>query len=129
MTENKIVAPFAEFSKIENDIIYIVYKDNFDEFIIDDALEHTRILSQITHGIPSLLLLDYSNSTMLYTHEAREYFAKNKDHLKQVKAKAMIVKSIANKLAANFYVAFHKPKIPVQNFKKKSSAIKWLLEQ
>lgn len=42
------------------------------------------------------------------------------------KADAFVIQTLAQKIIANFYIKFHKPKVPTKFFQSKEKALNWL---
>jgi len=119
--------PTAHFRKMEYNIIWIRYKIRKDEFTVEDAMAHSDAVSTLNGGKPAHLIIDFRESEISFSTEAREYFAKNPDHSKLRKSQALILKGLAQKIVANFYLKFHRPNCPVQYFTDAGSAFKWIL--
>ncbi len=123
-----IELPTAHFIKMERNIIWVRYKVWPEEFTVDHALAHTKALSVFNGGKPAHMVIDFRDSEVRFSSEAREYFAKNPEHSKLRKSQALIVKGLAQKIVANFYLKFHQPNCPVQYFTDSESALKWILK-
>lgn len=57
--------------------------------------------------------------------EARNYYSES-DYTEYRYADAFIVNSLPMRLVVNFYISFHKPKIPTKMFNNESDARKWV---
>lgn len=105
----------------------IVQVDFIDELLLD-LKECKELLSYyskvlVKQKVPNLHVLGkYTN----VTKEARDFSA-SKDGLKHSLAKAYVLKSLAHKILANYYIKFNQPKVPTQFFNTKEEATIWLL--
>lgn len=57
--------------------------------------------------------------------DAKEFYG-SEEVTSRYSAIAFLVKSVGQKVAANFFIRFNKPNTPTRAFKSKSSAFKWL---
>lgn len=89
---------------------------------IHTILHHAEQLSQ---GGLYTQLVDMTALGIYSSQETRQYAATEMQYPNKV-ADALVVRSLSEKLIANFYIRINKPKIPTRLFNNEESAIKWL---
>ncbi len=70
-------------------------------------------------------LLHIANDYVQVTEQARDY-GSSEEGLRYSAAEAFVIKSLAHKLLANFYLKVNKPSVPTKFFGKKKDAENWL---
>ena len=123
--ENSIITRTAKISFNEEEgVIYIdLYPGN--EIGINDSIEHNEITKKLTNGamhcafIKALGNIDISS-------EARK-FGSNPEVQQRLIAQAVLVNSLATRIAGNFYIRFNKPPKPTRIFTNPDDAKSWLL--
>jgi Zn-dependent peptidase ImmA (M78 family) len=105
----------------------IVQVDFADELLLDVA-ECKELLSTYNEVLSNkkVPILHVLGKYMNVTKEARDYSA-TEEGLKFSLAEAYVLKSLAHKILANFYIKFNKPKVPTQFFTTEEDATVWLL--
>ena len=96
------------------------------DYTVDNIKDANEALNQLFEGEKKLLLIqadDFSN----IDKDAREYMAST-ESTRYALAQAFVIKSLGQKILANFYVKVNKPEVPVKIFNSKILAEKWLLE-
>jgi hypothetical protein len=115
---------FSNFEVDINDIgFYRVLVNETDEFSVEDLKK--LVNAQLELGgekLPVLVLCSEHASTNLDLLNA---IAKNTNNPLS-KADAFVIKSMAQKILANFYIKINKPERPTKFFNDKNEAIKWL---
>lgn len=106
-------------------VIVVTYLDGAD-IDIEIKKEMHQAYLQMTAGKPYLFLFD-AEGTFWITREAREFAAKEEDHL-PFKAVAVVAQTLGYRILADFYAKFYKPKKPYGVFKNREDALKWLSE-
>ena len=107
---------------LEDGILHFYYKA-IEHLDLDMAIKCVQDRLEFTEYKAYPCLVDFillKNSTK----EARDYFAKEGNE--GIIANALLVKSSAFKMMANFYVMVNKPTNPTRLFTDKESALKWL---
>lgn len=119
----EIIVEQAKISLRADGIIEINSTDYF-EYDVKHVLENYDYIKKIKTTEKALILnvVGY-NATM--TKEVREYVAVG-HHQVFIKAEAFVIKSLAHKLLASFYIKINKPKVPTGFFNTKIDAEKWL---
>ena len=110
---------------VENQILLSKYEDNstIDKEkalqIIEDS--YTFIKSyKLNFG-----LIDNRAAFLNTTEEARQLLSNNKS-LKLLKAQAVLVKTLADRINTNYFIQVSKPIIPFKAFEEEVKALKWL---
>ena len=99
--------------------------DNFT-YEIEHITENLETLKRLnTNG--KLLMLNCLEPYTLLSSEARHFIATG-SHIDFIQAEAYVLKSLAQKLIATFFIRVDKPKVPTNFFVKKEDAEKWLLK-
>ena len=119
----EIVVEQGKIALRADGIIEIHSTDHF-EYDVKHVLENYDYIKKLKTTEKALILnvVGY-NATM--TKEVREYVAKGY-HQSFIKAEAFVIKSLAHKLLANFYLKINKPIVPTGFFNSKVDAEKWL---
>lgn len=115
----------ASFYLLEGDVAWIRYKEKEEEFGIQEAKRHTEVLDALNEGNPVHVVVDFRGLDILFSHEAREYFAANEAHGSVRASQAIILSGLAHKIVANFYLKFNKPDCPARIFYAPEDALLW----
>ena len=109
--------------KYDDDILYVIIKENVDLGIpeMDELLEFS---AKFTNYEKRYTIVD-TRSNYNSSQEVSNHYA-NSDYNKYRYADAFIVNSLAMRLLVNFYIRFHKPKIPTRLFNDEQSALNWI---
>ncbi len=118
--------PSATISELDDDIVRVLYKDHGEEIDLEEAMAHTAAIEAIRHGRPCHLIINFLESTVNISNQARDYFAHNKNHSKLRLSQAIVIDGLAQKIVGNFYKNFHRPDCPVELFTSEADAIKWI---
>lgn len=107
----------------DDDILYVIIKENVDLGIseMDELLEFS---AKFTNYEKRYTIVD-TRSNYNSSQEVSNHYA-NSDYNKYRYADAFIVNSLAMRLLVNFYIRFHKPKVPTRLFNDEQSAINWI---
>jgi len=117
-TENNIA-----FVKYDNNILTVIIKENVDLGIeeMDELLEFTAKFSNYEKRYTIIDTRSNYNSN----NEVQNHYASS-DYSKYRYADAFIVNSLAMRLLVNFYIRFHKPKVPTRMFNSDEAALNWI---
>jgi hypothetical protein len=98
-----------------------------DDVIYDipQVKENLDCIRKIGNG-KKLPVMNIGGKYTNVTKEAREFVAKAEFSIDCISAEGYIVKSIAQRITANFYLRINKPKMPTAFFNDENSAVKWL---
>ncbi len=123
MTSSKFVI-FDNFQVTvnENGFYEVEVFDNVDFSIADLKLLVQAQQENFSLKLPVLVLCrEHANTNI----ELLNVIAKNENN-PYSKADAFVIKSMAQRILANFYVKIHKPERPTKFFSSKEDAITWL---
>jgi hypothetical protein len=122
---NRLELPSATFVSYDKYIMQITYKTDPEEIDLKAAKKHTAAIKELCTGEGCHVILDFRNSTASFTDEARNWFACSEEHSLIRLSQAILVKPLAHKIVANFYINFNRPNCPVKIFEKEHRAIQW----
>ncbi|MGZ3943066.1 MAG: DUF7793 family protein [Bacteroidia bacterium] len=122
---DKVTTRTAVMWKDENSIFWVQLIADV-EIDKEDVVDNLLVTRTITENKPHLKVLD-SRSNWKMTKEAEEYF-KREDSPEKTIARAVLVRSVADKLIRKFLITLYKPNVPINFFTSESEAVKWLLE-
>ena len=113
----------AIYTEREDGIICVHFKEGLE--ITPEVQDRLfKIYNEICQGERRPFLFT-AEEYVSVTKEGREY-ATEMVHLFPRSASAVLVKSVAYKIVANFYLRVNKPKSPYKVFSDEEKAIKWL---
>lgn len=118
--------PTATFYLLEDDVVWIRYKELEDEFDLAQAKKHTQALEALNNGCPVHLVIDFRDLDIAFSREARAYFANSDGHSSVRASQAIILSGLAHKIVANFYIKFNKPSCPARIFSDPEDALGWV---
>jgi hypothetical protein len=93
---------------------------------LKNCSEHFKLIRKITKNKKYVSLIDATDFFTIEKEALRLCAGKTKVN---VIAASYYTANLANKLTANFFIAFYKPAIPVSLFKSKSEALAWLQQK
>jgi hypothetical protein len=93
----------------------------------NEALEINEAIGTLSHGRQCLVLM-LADEISSVNKEAM-IFSASEEGLRYTIADALVVKSIRQRIMANVYLKFFKPKKPTRIFTSESEAVKWLRSQ
>ena len=118
---NKVTHKF-KLSKI-NQQYYLVEINNDVEFEIDDLRQLILFQKELGSEVLPVLVICPPNATT--NNDLIKFISKNKNNPFS-KADAFVLKSLSQKILANFYLKFAPPERPTQFFNEKEKALIWL---
>ena len=110
---------------IENDVLYIIFKDGAD-VDLEGILESKQARIDLQQGNPMKILVDLRGLFHI-SKEAREVAAEDQ-HADMSIAMALVSNSLGTRMISNFFIKFNKPKSPTKMFTNKDKALLWLNE-
>lgn len=119
----ELILPHTHLRMRSDGILQINYPDNAS-FTVVESIESVNAIGRITKGIPHVILKVPGKYTTV-DKGCRDHVSKG-DGARFSIAEAFIIKSLAHKLVANFYIKFEKPQKPTAFFQDIPSAEKWL---
>ncbi len=123
MTLSKKIT-FRNFEVEINDFgFYKVTVNESEEFTVDDLKKLVNAQSELGgEKLPVLVLCAEHAST---NSELLTTISKNKNN-PYSKADAFVIKSMAQRILANFYIKINKPERPTKFFNDKDEAVNWI---
>lgn len=126
---NDIELPWVTFSLLERDILYLRFRPFEDEIDLEKARKHSKAVSDLLGGGSAHFVLNFQGTHIVFSNEARDYFASDANHTNRRKSQAIVIDNLAHKIVANFYLRFNKPKGPTRIFEDLEEAFKWTLSE
>lgn len=120
--------PLAELTyDEEKNVLFFKVKQEIEVDVkeITDMIEYAR---EVMGNKRHYCVVDFGSNVMSTT-EAREVYAASDYIQKNRIADAFLVKSLALRLVANFFIQVTKPKVKTRLFTDESLALSWLLQQ
>jgi hypothetical protein len=116
-----------EISMCSDDIMRVMFKKNteIEPPIFKEMFEKFNVMIE---GKKYPYIYFVEDSSVIFTNEGREYSKQNELAFPKI-CNAFVVKSLAHKLIANFYLKFNKPVYPSKVFNNMADAEAWCLEQ
>ena len=96
-----------------------------NEISLEDSIAHKEAAQLLTKGVPHCTFVNALGHIDI-SSEARK-FGSSPDVQKNLIAQAVLVNSLATRIAANFYIRFNKPPKPIRLFTNSEDAFSWLL--
>ncbi len=109
---------------LNNGIIHYTYIANIEVDEEDHLANHKALLAIADDGKKYPLLVD-SEEFIVLTPEAQRLVRKL-EPLIPVTCRALVVKSMSQRILSNFYIKFHKPYIPTHIFSSHDEAVAWI---
>lgn len=120
---SKIDLQHSFCERLENNIIY-VHVNNDADIDVEQVSQIRETNEKLANGTNYVVLFEIAEFAFV-SKEAREYGGENKlGELR--KAMAIVVKSMAHRLLANFFINVNKPPTPTKVFNDKEKALEWL---
>lgn len=123
----KIETDALEISMCSDDVMRVMFKKNteIEPPIFKEMFEK---FNGMIEGKKYPYIYFVEDSSVVFTNEGREYSKQNELAFPKI-CNAFVVKSLAHKLIANFYLKFNKPVYPSKVFSNMEDAETWCLEQ
>ena len=119
----KITTPTAEMSYYKDRYLRVEFTSDA-KVELEDIIKIHEACEILTDGEKYLRVI-VMNDNVILSKEAKAYKAEREVYDKCI-AEAMVIKSIGNKIAGNFYMNFNKLKVPTKLFSSEDKAINWL---
>lgn len=115
--------------QLEKDIYKIIYSDQF-KVELEHVIEMDEHFMEMTEKKPVYIITDLQGRFFSITNEAQKYIATDAYSIKLslLKACAVVLDNLPNRLIAKFFQKFFKPDYPMKIFKNETEARKWLNE-
>ena len=123
----KVETSATEISICSDGVIRIMYKKNkeIDPSVLKDLIEN---YNKLVEGKKYPCMHYTEDNSVTFSNDVRDYFKQNERSFPKI-CDAFIVKSLAQKLLANFYLKFNKPVHPSKVFNSVYEAKTWCLQQ
>jgi hypothetical protein len=108
---------------LSNGVIHYSYIPNSTVCELEHQVNHDAIV-KFSHNIKHLVIVDTGEFLNL-TSKARILIRKLEETV-PVTARAVVVKTLGERMIINFYISFHKPIIPTKVFSNHENAMIWL---
>ncbi len=109
---------------LNNGIIHYTYITNAEIEEEDHLANHKALLNIAVVGKKHPLLVDSEDFILLSPGAQR--LIRKLEPLIPVTCRAVVVRSMSQRILSNFYVKFHKPYIPTHIFSTHAEAIAWI---
>lgn len=111
---------------LSNGVVYYSYLPNSTVCEVEHQENHDALV-EFTKNIKHSVLVD-SGEFLDLTPEGR-MLVRKLEAIVPVLARAVVVKTLGERMLINFYITFQKPIIPTKVFSNHESAMSWLEEQ
>ncbi|UKN03129.1 hypothetical protein K6119_06330 [Paracrocinitomix mangrovi] len=111
----------------EDNIVIIRIKDNSHIELADTIKERQYLLREKSHLLPIKVMI-ISGSKVKISKEAKDY-ANSPESTCMIKAEALVVRTFAEKMAANFISKIYNVPMPIKAFTAETDALKWLMQR
>ncbi|MBA3680999.1 MAG: hypothetical protein H0W73_07505 [Bacteroidetes bacterium] len=118
----------SEINYDERGFLRIAFNDTDDEIDFDEIKQQVDACFIITEGKATPVLIDVRNGKKNLSPEARTYAGKNNPYRHLKLAEALLIKSLPQRIMANFFIKIGKSRHPSKVFTREEAAVKWLLE-
>lgn len=128
VSNDKIVLPFAEFSLLADNIVYVKFtKDGeVDEESAKGILSCT---AELTKGKKHAILYDLNRLSIIFSGIAKKMAEGRNVNSDNLYARAFVVYNLANKLEVNHFLKFNRPTTPTKLFMTPADAGRWIKTQ
>jgi hypothetical protein len=123
----KVETSATEIAMCSDGIMRVMYKKNreIDSSVLKNLIEN---YNQLVEGKKHPYIYYTEDNSVTFSHDVREYFKQHEQSFPKI-CDALVVKSLAQKLIANFYLKFNKPAYPTKVFNTMEDAETWCLQQ
>ena len=119
---SSVRTPKSRISLLKNGVV-VIEIDDYVTVEVDDIREIVRMQGELT-GHKKLPVVTAPSEFTSISKEARHFMSGN-DAAKYTSADAFIIRSLAQKILADFYLRFQNPVVPTKVFRNKEEAIEW----
>lgn len=120
----EIITNTVRLRLLTNGIIHYTYLPNTEVNEAEHQINHIALIELVGKDKKFPLLAD-SDDFINITPEARK-FIRILEPLIPISARALVIKSLSQRILANFYIKFHKPMVPTKIFHNYEDAFEWL---
>lgn len=123
--ENSIITRTAKLSFDKEELVLYIEIFSGNEIGLEDSIEHNLASQKLTNGVYHCAFIKALGNIDI-SSEARKY-GSNPEIQNKLIAQAVLVNSLATRIAGNFYIRFNKPPKPTRIFTNAEDAMSWLL--
>jgi hypothetical protein len=120
---NEIKLDYAKVQLFEDKFVRIQIFSNHD-IAFEESKKMNEAIGILSGGEECLVLMVADEFAQF--DQSAGVFSSSEDGLKYTIADALVVKSLSQKILANFYLKFNKPAKPTKIFNNEPEALKWL---
>ena len=119
----------AEIYLFDSGIILLKYKSDY-EIELKDVKEVEKVFLELIDEKGIFCLMDTSDRYYNITKEAQEFLSNEASIVKdkKIKGSAVVINNLPNRLLAQFFSKFFKPKFPMKIFSTQEEGMVWLKE-
>lgn len=110
-------------SLIDSDTAYVAMHESRGEITLEEVKKLTKVLGELSGGKKLNVIIEILSFNTI-TKDARKYSASEESQI-YTKANAIIVKSLAMRIGANFFINMSRPVRPTKVFNQKVDALNW----
>ena len=122
----EIVTNTVRLRLLDNDIVHYTFLADSEICENEHQQNHHALIALIGTNKKLPLLIDAEGQTSI-TPEGRSLVRKL-EPLAPISKRAIVIKTLSDRMLANFYITFHKPFVPTKIFNNCEDAKKWLSE-
>jgi hypothetical protein len=125
VSNDKIVLFFAEFSLIDNNIVWVKFTQDGE---IDEEKAKGILLStlELSKGKKHAILYDLNKLNVIFSGIAKKMAEARNVNSDNLYARAFVVYNLANKLEVNHFLKFNRPTTPTKLFTSGNDAQRWI---
>ena len=122
----EIVTPTVRLRLLSRGIVHYTYLPNSEVDEREHQKNHDALIELVGKEVKFPLLID-ADEFINVTPEARKLVRKL-ESVVPISARAMVIKSLGQRILASFYIKIQKPIVPTKIFNNYENGIKWLEE-
>ncbi|MDX1349194.1 MAG: hypothetical protein R3279_03040 [Putridiphycobacter sp.] len=117
----------AEVSILSSNVFLIAYRTDI-EIELNHIKELEQTLIDLSNGGDIYTVVDSIGAYINISNEGQNFLAKEASIVieKKIKASAVLIRNLPNRLVAKFFMVFYKPLFPIKIFAEQSAALSWL---
>lgn len=120
----EIITKTVRLRLLSAGIIHYTYLPNSEVDEVEHQINHNATIELVGTDKKHPVLVD-GDEFINITTEARKLIRKL-EHIIPVNARALVIKSLSQRILANFYIHFHKPIVPTKIFNNYEDAFQYL---
>ena len=112
---------------LQHNILLIEY-DEVTAITVKNLYDLQQLNTKLVGGGSYHTITEFRNGLINLTDEAKKYVAESPKNVKRL-SDSLLVDSLAKRIEAEFYLAFHKPKVKTKVFTDLNKALNWIEQQ